>query len=84
MPGKVGRPRKVRNFTVTAPMGTAPEGAYLPMQVVIGNMPPKARVTLKALLAGLQDTGAKLESGRIVGANPEALIWILENMAEGQ
>lgn len=67
---------------VTCPMGTVLQGEYCSRMVQVHLRSERQRVALRRLRMALNADAARLESGRIVDTNADAVRWFLEQLGK--
>lgn len=64
---------------IEAPLGSLDQG-YLPTHVEARLTTPKQRASMRRLLRGLLQAGERLDDGKLVQSNADAVRWLLEKL----
>lgn len=68
--------------TIGIPLGRRSDG-YISRHVDV-QLDPVQRTSLSRLLSGLRQAGERLDGGKPVGSNADAVRWLLERLANGE
>lgn len=72
---------QVQTVALSLPLGTIPPRCYVSRHCDAGNLTNAQALAMRQLLEGLQDTNAKLASGRRVTSSADVVRYLLEQVA---
>ncbi len=72
------------DVTITVPLSEIIGAPYLPMKLEVGRLTMPQREALVSMRIALKEKHVQTANGKHVDSNPDAIRWLLEQIAEGK